>query len=132
MWKINLVEEGPQFRSRRASSQFLLLPTLDKVPEGRACKFKGFLLHDTEHPENAVSHVSIQDNKSVSARTRLFSRSCVSQSYTDNRSFDSGFLRRIIFSDEYVFYVSGFANVQNTRIWGTENLRKIQPHELRS
>ena len=34
-------------------------------------------------------------------------------------STDSNFLRRTVFSDEFVFQVSGIANTQNVRIWGT-------------
>lgn len=47
-------------------------------------------------------------------------------------SSDPNFLRRIVFSDECVFHVSGIANTQNTRIWGSENPRQIQEHEAHS
>ena len=44
-------------------------------------------------------------------------------------STNSSFLHRIVFSDECVFHVSGIANTQNTRIWGTKNPREVQQHE---
>ncbi len=41
-------------------------------------------------------------------------------------------LRRIVFSDECVFYVSEIANTQNTRFSETENPRAIQAKEKHS
>ncbi len=40
------------------------------------------------------------------------------------------FTSHSFFSDECVFHVSGIANSQNTHIWGTENLREVQQHEM--
>ena len=37
---------------------------------------------------------------------------------------DSGFLKRVCFSDESTFHVSGLINRHNSRIWGSQN-----PHE---
>ncbi|CAK9811660.1 Transposable element Tc3 transposase [Anthophora quadrimaculata] len=39
---------------------------------------------------------------------------------------DDSFGRKIILSDEAHFFLNGFVNKQNCRIWGTENLRTIQ------
>ena len=47
-------------------------------------------------------------------------------------SRNENFLSSIVFSDECVFHLSGIANTQNTRIWGTENPRAIQEHEVHS
>ena len=41
-------------------------------------------------------------------------------------SEDEAFLKRICFSDEATFYVSGTLNKHNVRIWGSEH-----PHEIR-
>ena len=41
-------------------------------------------------------------------------------------SKDEEFLKRICFSDETTFHVSGKLNKHNVRIWGSE-----QPHEIR-
>ena len=42
------------------------------------------------------------------------------------------FLRRIVFSDEYVFHVSGIANNKNVGFWGSENPRLAQESQLQS
>ncbi|KAI5708051.1 hypothetical protein M8J77_015430 [Diaphorina citri] len=40
-------------------------------------------------------------------------------------SFNEGFAKRIIFSDEAHFHLNGFVNKQNCRIWGSENPRVL-------
>ena len=42
------------------------------------------------------------------------------------------FLRRIVFSDECVFYVFGIANNKNARFWETKNPRLVQEYQLHS
>ena len=42
----------------------------------------------------------------------------------DRLDSDPGFLKRVCFSDESTFYVSGLINRHNSRIWGSQN-----PHE---
>ena len=61
------------------------------------------------------------------AQRKAFATWCI-----DNLSEDQNFLRRIVFSDECVFHVSGIANTQNSRIWGTENPRHYRQHEMHS
>lgn len=63
---------------------------------------------------------------------RYTQRVAFSQSCMGNMSSDSGFIRRITFSDKCVFQVSGSANTQTTRIWGAENLGEFQQHKLQS
>jgi len=43
---------------------------------------------------------------------------------------DETISRRIIFSDEAHFHLSGYVNKQNGRIRGTENPRQVQQHEM--
>ena len=43
---------------------------------------------------------------------------------------DDNFSKRIIFSDEAHFHLSGYVNKENCRIWGDENPRVIQEHEM--
>ena len=42
----------------------------------------------------------------------------------DRLDSDPGFLKRVCFSDESTFHVSGLTNRHNSRIWGLQN-----PHE---
>lgn len=37
---------------------------------------------------------------------------------------------RTIFSDNLNLHIAGFATMQHTHLWGTENLRYILQHEL--
>jgi transposase len=43
---------------------------------------------------------------------------------------DENFAKKIIFSDEAHFHLSGFVNKQNCRFWGTENPRIMQQREM--
>ena len=49
-----------------------------------------------------------------------------------NLWYDPNLLRRIVFSDEYVRYVSGIANNKIARFRGTKNPRLVQEHKLNS
>ena len=42
----------------------------------------------------------------------------------DRLDLDPGFLKRVCFSDESTFHISGLQNRHNLRIWGSEN-----PHD---
>ena len=42
---------------------------------------------------------------------------------------DPGFLKRVCFSDESTFHVSGFINIHNSRIWGSQNSHETQELE---
>jgi transposase len=46
----------------------------------------------------------------------------------DRLAEDENYLRRIFFSDEATFHLSGKVNKQNVRIWGTENPHCYQEH----
>jgi hypothetical protein len=41
---------------------------------------------------------------------------------------DDGYLRKIVFSDETIFHVSGKVNLHNVRIWGSENPHHVIEH----
>lgn len=43
---------------------------------------------------------------------------------------DADFPRKIIFSDEAHFHMSGFVNKQNFRLWGTENSQQIDQRQM--
>lgn len=40
-------------------------------------------------------------------------------------SSDSGFLRRMVYSDEYVYHVLRFPNTQDSRFWGQKAQERI-------
>jgi hypothetical protein len=42
---------------------------------------------------------------------------------------DDDFLRRLVFSDEATFHLSGKVNRHNVRIWGTESPHATVQHE---
>ena len=45
---------------------------------------------------------------------------------------NENFSSHIVFSDEFVFHVSGIAITRNTNIWGTENPCAIQKNKMHS
>ena len=50
-------------------------------------------------------------------------------SFQDLYGDDDNFLKRLLFSDEVTFYVSGKVNKQNVRIWETEKPHRIVENE---
>ena len=62
----------------------------------------------------------------------LFQRKQFSAWCLQNLRSDPNFLRRIVFSDECVFHVSGIASNKNARFWGAENPRLVLEHQLHS
>ena len=50
----------------------------------------------------------------------------------DNMRIDSNVLWRIVFLDECVFHMSGIANNQNARFWGSDSPRLVQDHQINS
>lgn len=45
---------------------------------------------------------------------------------------DSGYLERIVFSDECIFHTNGVVNKHNARVWGLENPRTVEEVPQRS
>ena len=59
------------------------------------------------------------------AKRKAFATWCI-----DSLLEDQTVLRRFVFSDEYVFHVSGMANTKTFRVWDTENPRDYSQHEM--
>ena len=47
----------------------------------------------------------------------------------DRLDSDPGFLKRVCFSDESTFHVSGLINRHNSRIWGSQNPHETYEHK---
>lgn len=60
------------------------------------------------------------------------SRLAFAEWFLEMNAADTDFHRKIIFSDEAHFHLSGYVNTQNCRIWATENPRVIQEVPLHS
>ena len=50
----------------------------------------------------------------------------------ENKAIDNDFCKKIIFSDEVYFHLSGDVNKQNCRIWGSENTPEIHKKPMDS
>lgn len=48
----------------------------------------------------------------------------------EQQQLDADFSKKILFSDEAYFHLSGYVNKQNCRIWGEENPQEIQERPL--
>ena len=48
----------------------------------------------------------------------------------NHQKVDAGFSNKIILSDEAYFYLDGFVNHQNCRVWDSENPRVISEKQM--
>lgn len=120
MLKPELVEEGPQFRSRWFIHSTPTSARTEQVSEVSFGRFGWFLTPPAKHPENAISHVTIQHNNVHELHPQPYDQPvALSPSYIESQSSSSIFLCPIVFSDEYIFYGSGSANTQTICILGS-------------
>lgn len=65
---------------------------------GGSCRFWEIIFYQIKHPENDISHVSVDHTKSTSVRTTKFCKnSYIPLSFIDIMSSDSSLLRPIVF-----------------------------------
>lgn len=108
-----------------AKSQLLLWSAPNKVPAESSQRFRDSLLHYTEHPEKDSSHFFVQDNKRRSVTTTIMLNELPFLNHVWTTICPIPLLYLIIFSIEYVFRVSRFANKQNTCIFGQKTKKRF-------
>lgn len=103
------LEENPPVSTRRRSQQM-----------GMSRSSLQRMLHEMDmfpYKIQLAQELQLQDNKKrLENAMRL----------QDLVNGDPGFLQNSIMSDESHFYLNGFVNKQNCRIWGSENPQVIQ------
>lgn len=114
------------FQADSASTQLLILPASSRVLDESSCRFRDFLLCHTKHPGKLVHTFPYRITRvnpwhpHENAQLVSFSQSCM-----DNWFSDSGFLRRIVFSNECMFQISVFAAIQNICIWAKKTKKNL-------
>lgn len=108
------VAEDPRMSIRRRSQQLGIKTTS---------------LHTILHKDLSLKAYKVQLTQALKPADHGQRRTFVNW-LLEMQEADADFFKKIIFSDEAHFHLSGYVNKQNCRVWGSENPRAIveQPH----